>query len=567
MEDSKALPWYKRWFGGIGWKDYLSAVPFCIGFLLMPLLPTAGIYYVARQGQAPLVLLLLLFLAFGYPVLRVKRYRAAWWVGTLIGVGSLFGLAVTNVVVGRFFGFYTFLTWIIAIAFLVLNWKKFRWWTFVVVAVVVLIHMVPMGFGRTVSMALAMGLMALYFRLPDRDNFPRFPLVISVIMAMLIAHGVTFYFDVGGRAEVRNHPAARKVFEYEGQRRGWVRALGGNTRFLTPTCDGKEFMVGNKFTFRSGLTFIDPATGKNRRIPMTGGTTDNVALDCAANMIYVGNMGRNEIMVYDPNRLKRPIKREGMDGVRVGLLRLDRRMDRLYVATSNTNMLHVLRASTLADSGAGVTLGNSVTDMVIDYYHGHDVVAVTMGGELVRIAGDTGQVEKKAPVGFGLLIYNLALDSEGRRLFVTSLFGRQLQAFDADTFEPQTMVPLFKGGRYMQFDARRDLVYVGNFFAGTITAYASQSLESVWTMKVGRRVRYLTLDTLRDQLCFTSQQGGYCLWLDKLSPAPAPTPAPPPIATPEPAPTDEASPASEETSPATEEAPSAPTESPASTIE
>lgn len=534
MEESKGLPWHKRWFGGIGWKDYLSAVPFCIGFLLMPLLPTAGMYYVARQGQAPLVLLLMLFLAFGYPVLRVKRYRIAWWVGTLIGVGSLFGLAVTNVVIGRFFGFYTFLTWIIAVAFLVLNWKKIRWWTFAVVAGIILVHMIPMGLGRTLSMAIALGLMALFFRLPDFNSFPRLPLFISVIMALLIAHGVTFYFDVGGLAEVRNHSAARKVFEYESQRRGWARTLGGNTRFLTPTCDGTEFLVGNKFTFRSGLTIIDPATGKHRKIPMRGGTTDNLAMDCTNNLIYVGNMGRNEIQALDPNKPKRPVMRERMDGVRVGLLRLDRKMDRLYIATSNTNMLHVLRATTLADSGAAVSLGSSVTDMAIDYRGGHDIVAVTMGGELVRIAGDTGKVVKRAPVGFGLLIYNLALDGENRRLFATSLFGRQLQVYDADSLEPLEMTPLFKGGRYMQFDRKRDLVYVGNFFAGTITAYNSLSLEKVWSMKVGRRVRYLTLDLRRDQLCFTSQQGGYCLWLEKLSPAPAPTPTPEP--TPAPAP-------------------------------
>jgi len=538
VENEAKQTLWQRWFGGIGWKAYFSAVPFSVIMLLLPLLPTLGVYFVMRQGRAPFFGLALLFFTFGYPVLRVKRPRAAWWVGTLAAVASIFGLLILNIVVATFFGFFAFLTWILAILFTVFNWKKLRWWTFAVAGAIVLVHTVPMGFSRTVLALIPMALLVPYFRLPDRNNFPRAPMVVSLVMTLLAVHGVSFYFDVGGNPEIKEHPAARMVFEYTSQRRGWARTLGTNTRFLTPSCDGETFFVGTKFSMKSGLTIIDPATNKHRKIRMRGGTTDNLAMDCDTGHLFIGNMGANTIMEIDPRRPQRPVRQEEMDGVRVGLLRLDRRADRLYIATSNTTMLHVLRASNLADIG-GVEMGKPVTDVIVDFWKDHDVLAVNMGGEIVRMKARTGKITAQAQVPFGLWVYNMALDGDNRRLFVGSLLGRQLAVYDADTLEEIMRVPVRKGERYMQYDPRRSLLYVGNFYSGTITAYDTLSLEPQWSMRGGRRVRYLTLDLIRDQLCFTSQAGGYCLALEMLSPAPPPEPTPEP--TPEPVPEEELS--------------------------
>lgn len=523
MDEKSKKAWYRSWFAGVGRKEYLFSLPFCVGMLLLPLLPTWGVYYVLRQGRAPLIILLLLALALVFPVLRIKRPRIAWWVGTVAAAASVFGLLLLNVVVGVFFGFYTFLTWIIAIAFLIFNWNRMRWWSYAVVAALILIHMIPLGFSRTLMTLLVMGLMALYFRLPDRDNFPRAPIVVSIVMAMLISHGTSFYFDVGGRTELRDHPAARMVFEYQSQRRGWARTLGRNTRFLTPSCKGDRFYVGSKFTFKSGLTIIDPATGKSQKIPMRGGTTDNMAMTCNPERLYVGNMGANQILLLDPERPRQPLAAERMPGVRVGLIRLERRTNLLLVASSNTRMLHALKAGTLADKG-GAELGASVTDFVIDHAK-REVVAVTMGGEVVRVHLRNG-VTKRKKLRPGMLIYNLELDHQNRRLFVDSMFGRQLVVLDADTLEELQRRPVRKGSRYMQFDHKRGLLYLGNFYTGTVMALDSLTLEKVWSLQVGKRVRYLTLDGIRDQLCFTSQAGGYCLELEKLSPAPPPEPSP-----------------------------------------
>ncbi|MHA1569562.1 MAG: YncE family protein [Alphaproteobacteria bacterium] len=537
MTDSEKRPWYKRWFGGVGWKEYLHALPFSVTVLFVPLLPAIGIYYVLQQGRAPIISLLLLFLTFGYPLLRVKRPRAAWWIGTIAAMAGLFGLAVLNVIMGTFFGFFTFLTWALAAAFLVLNWKQMRWWTYAIVGALLLVHIVPMGLLRTILALIGMGLVALYLRLPDRDNFPLAPIVVTIMTLLLLAHGVQFYFDVGGLAEVKDHPAARKVFEYKGQKGGWARTLGGNTRFLTPSCEGDKFYVGTKFTLRSGLTVIDPATGKHQTV-MRGGTTDNMAMTCDPERVYVGIMGGFQILIIDPENPKPPLAREGMQGVRVGMLRLDPRAGRLYVASSNTKMLHVLKSESLADQG-GAELGSSVTDFAIDFWRGHEVVAVTMGGELVRIS-PWGQILKRQKVGSGMLVYNLALDGKNRRLFVTSMFSRVLKVFDADSLNELGSIRVRKGARYMQFDHRREMLYVANFFKGTITAFDGNVLARKWHMRVGRRVRYLTLDGRRDQLCFTSQVGGYCLYLEKLSPAPPDTPTPQPAVTPTPEPAEDA---------------------------
>ncbi len=522
MTEAVKDPWYRRWFGGVGRREYLHALPFCVGVLVVPLLPMFWVMFVAQQGRAIIAIALLIALTFGFPILRVKRPRAAYWVGVGAAVLSTFGLLLVNVLSARFFGFYTLLTWAIAIAFTVLNWNKLRWWTFAAVAVLVLIHMVPMGLGDTVLSVGAMALMALYFRLPDRDNFPRAPLVVSVMLGLLLAHGYNFYFDLGGGTDLKNNPAVREVFAYHGQRGGWASIVGGNTRFMSPSCDGTKFYIGSKFSFRSGLTIYDPATNQHQTIPIRGGTTDNLALVCNPERIFIGNMGGNQVSIYDPAKPRQPATvTERMDGVRVGLLRLDPVLGRLYVAASNTKMLHVLRAGALKDMGY-VEVGSPITDIAIDRNQNREVIVITMAGELVRL-GTRGTVIKRAKTAGGLLFYNLALDGKNRRLFVTSMLGRTLSVYNADTFEPMAQTPLMKGGRYMQFDDKRGLVYVANFFMGTITAYDSAELKVRWSLKVGRRVRYLVLDHLRDQLCFTSQAGGYCLALEKLSPAPAAT--------------------------------------------
>jgi hypothetical protein len=523
--------WVRRWFGGIALKDYLQALPFCIGVLVVPLLPTAGAAYVLQQGRTPLVGMLLLLLTFGFPVLRVKRPRAAWWVGTLVAVGSLFGALVLNVVVGFFFGFYVFLTWALTVPFVILNWKRLRPWTFLFFAAIVAGHLVPIGFAITAACLGACALMGLYFRLPDRDNVPRAPIVVTIVMSLLLARGVLFYFDVGGRAEIKTHPAAVKVFEYTKQRRGWGRILGANPRFLTPTCDGRRYFVGTKFSWKSGLTAIEPGTQKHKLTPMRGGVTDNLVQDCRTGVFFIGNMGANEIYALDEKNPSRVLLRERLEGVRVGLLRLDRSLNRLYVAASNKDFLYVLRAANLADTDR-VEFATSVTDLTIDRARQHDVYVVTMGGEVARVQARPIAKAQSVNVNFGKLIYNLALDERNRRLFVTSLFGRQITVLDADTLATVADAPVRRGSRYMQFDDKRGLLYVGNFFLGFVTAYAFDGgkLSEVWSVETGRRVRYLTFDRLRDQLCFTSQAGGYCLDLEKLSPAPAAEPTPEPMA-------------------------------------
>ena len=582
MSEQQQIPWYRRWVAGVGRKEYLFALPFCVGVLVAPLLPTFGVVFILRQRHAILALLFLLALALGYPVLRVKRPRAAWWVAIMAALLGSFSLLVVDKLVGRFFGFYTVVAWIVTAVFLVLNWKRLREWTFVAVGVLILLHFALMDVGSAtyavirlgwiaalvaliflwrrlrwwayvaagvmalllfvfldvgpVALALiGMGLMSLYLRLPDRDNFARLPIVVTVLLALLLAHAYNFYFDVGGSSDLRGNPAARRVFEYNGLNRGWARFLGGNPSFLSPSCDGTKFYVGSKVAFRSGLTIIDPATSRTYKIPLSGGPSDNIGLTCEPERLYVGDAGANQLQVYDPAHPQAPLATERMDGVRIGLLRLDALANKLYLTASNTRMLHVLQAMPLADTGLGVETGAPVTDVLVDRAQGHQVILVTMTGELRRY-GARGVLLRQAPLNMGLsLFYDLALDGKNRRLFVTSLLGHELLVVNADTFEPAAHTPLFRGGRYMAFDEKRELVYVASFFLGKITAIESQTLKTRWTVKVGRRVRYLTLDHRRDQLCFTSEIGGYCLDLERLSPAPkapaaTPTPTPTPVA-------------------------------------
>jgi hypothetical protein len=525
-------------------KRYLLALPFSVGMLVIPLLPTAALAYLLRGGRAPLVGALLALLTFGFPVLRAKRPRAAWWVGTVVAVGSVVGLVLVNAAMATFFRYFAVLTWGLAIGFVVLNRKELRPWTFVAFALLVLYHMVPLGVAQTLLFLVGMGLMALYFMLPDRDNFALAPIVVSLVMAAQLAHGGSFYLDVGGEAEITGHPAATEVFRYTGQRRGWARRLGSNPRFLSPTCREDYYLVGTKFSWKSSLMVLQPSAPKRRQVTMQvqmpGGTTDNVAIDCRARALFIGATGPGEIYTLDSRNPEAVLAREKLDGVKPTLLRLDRSANRLYVGSQNKPYLHVMRANNLAEIDR-VEFTDPVSDMVLDDGNGTAMVVVTQDGMLTRVVPKRpGPPEKSVEISLGLgkLYYNLAIDEPRRRVFVGSMFDRELRILNADTLETVATLPVPMGGRFMQFDSKRGLLYLSNFYHGTIAAYAFDEAgqgSEVWKVGVGRRVRYLTHDGRRDQLCFTSQVGGYCLNLEVLSPAP-PEPEPEPTPTPVPEP-------------------------------
>lgn len=635
--------------GKLGWKNYLKALPFCVGMLIMPLLPTAGILYVQLQSEVPIVGAAILLLTFGYPILRHRRPRLAWWLGTLVAVGSLPGLVIAMAIVGRFFSFLVLVSWVLAIVFVILNWKRFRPWTFLIFVAIIFRYLVPLWINtsslspmyalfaagllwlaahylwlekrglfpfpllalpllgaaimavdydqapflilgflgvacwaiyrysrrehrdtmpwplivsvpaiiillffdgsmlwmilKVIISLLVIGLPALYFRLPDRDRFPRAPIVVTMMMSLLLSSGLLFYFDVGGSAEVQDHPATQKIYEYPNQKRSWTRLIGGNPRFLMPSCDGRYFFVGTKFSWQSALLAIDPTgTGTKKlhgRFQLNGGSTDNAELlcrDAQQDVLFVGDMGRHEVLSLNATNSRRfdIIAEEKLGNARVGLLRLDRRAGRplLFVASSNQHQLQILDPRTLAPLDL-VEFMTSVTDIALDSRpDSHGVIVATMGGEITRLTPQAGKgFEQTATTHvnhIGRLYFNLALDPMNELLFVSSMFGRQLAVLDANTLEEVAVFRVKRGNRYLQFDRRRGLLYVGNFFQGSITAFrfADQELEKVWSLDVGRRVRYLTLDERGDRLCFTSKLGGYCLRLEELSPLPLETEQP-----------------------------------------
>ncbi len=519
--------WLQRWFGGVGWRDYLLALPFCVGVLVVPFLPTAALLYLLARGRVPLAGAILLFLTFGYPFLRVKRPRAAWWVGTVVAVGSLLSALLFNLVVASFSAGYVALTWLSMIPFAVLNWDKLRPWTFGVCAAAILSFFVAMGdFGPIFQGVVAMGLMALFFLLPDRDNIPRAPIVVTVALGLLLARMFYFYFDVGGAVEVKHHPAARQVFAFTGQRSGWAAVLGPNPRFLTPSCNGEEFFIGANINWLSSmLVKLDPALNHRLQEPLIAGVSANVAQDCATNSVFVGSVGNQTLLAVSEADPRRELLRERLEDARIELLRLDRKLNRLYVSASNRPYLYILRASNLAEQGR-VPFSAPLSDIVIDRQVGHDVLVATTTGEIARLNVREGTVAASVRAGFGQYLCKLALDEKHRRLFVASMLGYAVKVLDADTLGTIAASPQPRGNHYMQYDAKRDLLYVGNFLTGTVRAYSfnGMTLTKVWSVGVGKRVQYLTLDHLRDQLCFTSSAGGYCLSLERLHPAPAEEP-------------------------------------------
>ncbi len=531
------------------WKEYLQALPFCVAMLVVPLLPTVILGYVLKGGRAPLAGILILLLTFGYPVLRVKKPRLAWWVGTLSVVASAVGLVIATVVIGTLFRYWVVVTLGLAVGFIVLNKERLRPWTFLVFAGLMLYHVVPLGAGRVFLAVLGMGLVGLYFRLADRDNFPLAPIVVTLATALLLAHGGSFYLDIGGEAQITKHAAASEVFRYTGQRRGWVRVVGGNPHFLSPACKDDFFYVGTGQVRNSALVVIKPQNKKHKqvvaKVPLRGGINDNLIVDCRSRSLMLANSGTGEVLALDMLNPDKVLARERLEGMRVGVLRLDRRRNWLFVGVTNKPYLIMLRAKNLAEFDR-FEMSAAVSDIAVDDAGSGALFVATDDGKLVRMMPKLGsrlQTTHMVDLDFGRLVYNLALDRVGRRLFAVSLFGREVVVLNADTLEIIGRTRLPRGARFMQYDAQRDLLYVGSFFFGTVSAHSFDAKgdgTQVWSVEVGRRVRYLTIDAARDQLCFTSQVGGYCLNLETLSPKPqlAPTPTPEtPAATDEPTPT------------------------------
>ncbi|MDP8223233.1 MAG: hypothetical protein P9L99_07740 [Candidatus Lernaella stagnicola] len=551
-------------------KQYFMALPFSVAMLVVPLLPTVLLMFLRRAGRAPIAVVLLALLTFGYPWLRHRKPRIAWWVGTIAAVASVIGVVIATVVMGIFFRYWVIITYALAVGFVVLNRERWKPWTFGVFGLLLLYHIIPLGAVQVIMALVGMALVGLFFLLPDRDNFPLPPVVVTMIMALLLAHGGGFYFDVGGDAEIAQHAAGGEVFRFTGQRRGWARVLGGNPRFLAPTCRGDLFYVGTKKGSRSALMVINPASPKFRKVamkvPLRGGITENMVIDCRSQTLVIGNSGSGEVYILNMRDPRTVVAKEQLEGARLNLLRLDRGRNRLFVGASNKSFLYVLRASNLSEFDR-VELADPVSDMTVDRTGGHAVLVVSEDGTVTRTAAnERGNFEVRATgeVDVGKLIYNLALDETGRRLFVSSLFGREIVVLDADTLATIGSFRTSRGTRYMHFDARRNLLYAGNFFFGQLDAFAvatDGTAEKAWSMEVGRRVRYLMMDPIRDRLCFTSQMGGYCLDLNTLKPAAEPTPeiAAPDVESDTP---DAAEPADDDTPPATDDTPTATDDTP-----
>jgi hypothetical protein len=131
-----------------------------------------------------------------------------------------------------------------------------------------------------------------------------------------------------------------------------------------------------------------------------------------------------------------------------------------------------------------------VSDLAPDNLGGFFLTTLTGRLEHHRFGMDT-QTAALPMLG---VFHLLALDQDGRRLFVSNMGLRRLQVFDAHDLHLLKEVEVDRGCRNLWWDAQKSMLLYGSYFVGDLVALDGETLREIGRLHLGRRMRTLLPD-------------------------------------------------------------------------
>ncbi|RYF64266.1 MAG: YncE family protein [Comamonadaceae bacterium] len=262
-----------------------------------------------------------------------------------------------------------------------------------------------------------------------------------------------------------------------------------------------------------------------------------VALDDAANRLYVGNTTQGSITVVDTatNQVIKTIemmeKVKGEDGKEKYAhhfreLVVDAANQRVYAPglSSDGSALYVLNTRTLTREKVIPGFGPVATGIALDAAS-HRLFVSNLRGGLYQVDTRTLTLTKSHAVAADQLL-NLAYDAGSQRLYavdqgLASISERRQKAepgfkptpgnrvvvFDPDTAAIRASLPTGDGPIAPLFDAPRQRLYVTNRGAGTLSVFDTRSQQLLQTIALPAHPNSLALDSRNNVLYVTVKNG------------------------------------------------------------
>ncbi|MDA7415758.1 YncE family protein [Xenophilus arseniciresistens] len=287
----------------------------------------------------------------------------------------------------------------------------------------------------------------------------------------------------------------------------------------------------------SKLLRLDPATLAVKgelALPLRG---FGLALDDAANRLYIGNTTQGSITVVDTatNQVIKTIemmdKVKGADGKEkyehhFRELVIDSANQRVYAPglSSDGSALYVLNTRTLTREKVIPGFGQVATGIALDAANNRLFISNMRGG-LYEVDTRSLSIRKHHAVAADQLL-NLAYDAQGKRLFATDQGlasiserrqkaepgfkptpGNRVVVFDADTAAIRASLPTGDGPIAPLFDAQRERLYVTSRGAGTVSVFDTRSQQLLQTIALPAHPNSLALDSRNNVLFVTVKNG------------------------------------------------------------
>ena len=307
------------------------------------------------------------------------------------------------------------------------------------------------------------------------------------------------------RAErIAAQPGVRVVVSPESVGGGsfWTRTPT-EVRFLAESRDGRTWYAGTRGK-SPGLRAIPKDGGPPRFLPMPGGVSDDMVLDRDGGRIFVGSYGAGAVYEVDPATLA--VRRTlALPGVRVAIFRLAPDEKLLYLIPDDTTGVYLIDAERLALLGRAPH-AEANTALLVDADRGRLVRLTNQGRVLLLDRFSLAPLRDKRLAG--RLYFNVALDRRRGELFADCMSTGRLFALDRDTLATKRGGRNARGLRFLQYDAKRDLLYAGNFFTGDLVALDPATFAERARVYVGPRPRWVELTDDGDRLLVASGAGG-----------------------------------------------------------
>ncbi|MFT4246512.1 MAG: hypothetical protein QM581_00560 [Pseudomonas sp.] len=357
-------------------------------------------------------------------------------------------------------------------------------------------------------------------------RIPAFSLGFCLAIVPVAAFAVEAPASAAAAAAVQRQPIARGLYELA----------------YSPTQDALFVASSGGFGEDAGpsqVLRLDPATlAVQARIALER-KAFGVVLDDASARLYVGNTVDTSVTVVDiaANKaigtvqlMDKVVGKDGKAGYTHDLRELvvDPANHRLYVTghSGEGSVLFVVdtRSLKLVDTIAG--LGKAKAPGLTLDRAGRQVYTSNLLGEIVVVGTGSGKVERRYKVSAEQPM-NLALDPDGKRLFVTDQGlelirdyqaksipgfvsrhpGKRVLVIDPATGKELASIPTEAGPLALLLDAPRRRLYVSNREAGTVTAYDSERYTQVGRWSVPAHPNSLALDTRRNVLYVSIKNG------------------------------------------------------------